>query len=288
MNFKSFLKTIFIFGMFMVSAIALAESPVYVKNTKTIKTDSVKNISTQTEFKQTLRRGMKNSDVLVLQKKLQEKGFYTKALDADYGSGTFAAVKAYQKSVGLNSDGIAGPQTFAKLLGTYKNKNTLSSVKSLTTDSFCNDVYEPVCAQLEVQCVKAPCQQPKPFTISNSCYAERKGAKVLYKGECEYTKPIEDKSCTKEYQPVCGIEKKTKCDYNSYGKKECKTIYGDIKTFNNKCEMYAANFEFKYFGSCDASNSVEKVKPNVVDLEAQIKELEKKIKELRIQLEKTQ
>lgn len=37
--------------------------------------------------------------------------------DGDFGSATFEAVKSFQKKNGLTTDGIAGPKTWAKLLG---------------------------------------------------------------------------------------------------------------------------------------------------------------------------
>lgn len=43
-----------------------------------------------------------------LQQKLKDKGLYTGAIDGDYGPGTTASVKAFQKSAGLVDDGIYG------------------------------------------------------------------------------------------------------------------------------------------------------------------------------------
>jgi len=51
-----------------------------------------------------------------LQKALAAAGF-TVDLDGDYDEGTEQAVEAFQRSVGLVADGIAGPKTFAALLG---------------------------------------------------------------------------------------------------------------------------------------------------------------------------
>ncbi len=65
-----------------------------------------------------LRKGSKGDDVKKLQVALQGKGLYKGALDGVYGTGTVAAVKAYQKSVGLKQDGIAGPNTLHSIYGT--------------------------------------------------------------------------------------------------------------------------------------------------------------------------
>ena len=50
---------------------------------------------------------------------------------------------------------------------------------------YCTAQYDPVCAEIDVQCVKAPCP-PIKKTFSNSCEAgKNKLAKILYKGKCE-------------------------------------------------------------------------------------------------------
>lgn len=59
----------------------------------------------------TLRRGMKGDDVARMQKVLGV------AADGDFGFGTDAALKKWQRANGLTADGIAGPKTQAKMLG---------------------------------------------------------------------------------------------------------------------------------------------------------------------------
>lgn len=63
----------------------------------------------------TLRKGSRGSEVTRLQNALKALGYYSLKVDGVYGKGTVAAVKAYQKSAGLKTDGIAGPQTQGKL-----------------------------------------------------------------------------------------------------------------------------------------------------------------------------
>ncbi len=65
----------------------------------------------------TLRPGSTGSQVKKLQQALQEKGLYAGKIDGVYGSGTTAAVKAYQKQKGLTRDGIAGKKTLNALYG---------------------------------------------------------------------------------------------------------------------------------------------------------------------------
>ena len=66
----------------------------------------------------TLREGYTGDDVKSVQSRLQELGYYTGSLDGKYGSGTMAAVKAFQANNGLTQDGLAGSSTFAKLFST--------------------------------------------------------------------------------------------------------------------------------------------------------------------------
>src|SRR5262249_40354801 len=62
-----------------------------------------------------LEEGASGPEVGQLQSKLKEHGFDPGKIDSKFGPGTEAAVIAFQKSEGLTADGIAGPQTMAKL-----------------------------------------------------------------------------------------------------------------------------------------------------------------------------
>ena len=63
----------------------------------------------------TLREGSSGNDVLTLQQKLKDLGYYTGELTGNYGSLTKEAVRLYQRANDLGSDGIAGPKTLSKL-----------------------------------------------------------------------------------------------------------------------------------------------------------------------------
>lgn len=78
----------------------------------------------------TLRPGNKGNQVKKLQQALREKGLYTGKIDGVYGSGTTAAVKAYQKQRGLTRDGIAGKKTLTALYGDASEKEN-SKTESL-------------------------------------------------------------------------------------------------------------------------------------------------------------
>lgn len=64
----------------------------------------------------TLRKGSKGTQVKVLQFLLNEGGYNAGNIDGIFGANTQTAVQAFQKAVGLSVDGIAGKNTWAKLL----------------------------------------------------------------------------------------------------------------------------------------------------------------------------
>ena len=64
----------------------------------------------------TLRRGMYGTPVQQMQKALRELGYYSGTADGYFGEGTENAVKAFQRSNGLDVDGVAGPATLRTLL----------------------------------------------------------------------------------------------------------------------------------------------------------------------------
>lgn len=63
----------------------------------------------------TLRRGSLSVYVLILQDGLNTLGFTTGGLDGIFGNRTFEAVRSYQTSRGLASDGIVGCNTWRSL-----------------------------------------------------------------------------------------------------------------------------------------------------------------------------
>jgi hypothetical protein len=63
----------------------------------------------------TLRKGATGDYVKVLQALLVCNGYKNAYVDGSYGPGTYDAVKTYQKKKGLTVNGVAGPETFAKL-----------------------------------------------------------------------------------------------------------------------------------------------------------------------------
>ncbi len=78
----------------------------------------------------TLAVGATGSNVTTLQHLLTARGYSTPA-DGDFGSGTEAAVEAFQSSRGLSADGIAGPATFSALVLTVRQGDQGSAVQGL-------------------------------------------------------------------------------------------------------------------------------------------------------------
>lgn len=63
-----------------------------------------------------LQRGSSGDDVIKLQKKLKNWGYYSGSVDGVFGGGTEEAVKYFQRKNGLTPDGVVGSAT-AKALG---------------------------------------------------------------------------------------------------------------------------------------------------------------------------
>lgn len=61
------------------------------------------------------RLGSRGEEVRKIQQRLKDWGYYKGAVDGIYGRQTRDAVIAFQKKHGLTPDGIAGPQTLAKI-----------------------------------------------------------------------------------------------------------------------------------------------------------------------------
>ena len=59
--------------------------------------------------------GSRGQEVRAIQQKLKSLGFYGGSVDGVFGAQTKKAVVAFQKSVGITADGIAGPKTLLYL-----------------------------------------------------------------------------------------------------------------------------------------------------------------------------
>ena len=80
----------------------------------------------------TLRYGDCSGAVKTLQKKLKSKGYYKGKADGIYGKSTKAAVKAYQKHLGIYADGVAGDKTLTAL---YEGRTAFTEKYNTVTSS---------------------------------------------------------------------------------------------------------------------------------------------------------
>ena len=81
----------------------------------------------QPDINTTLKHGMQNSQVVILQQQLIKASYLKGKADGIFGYQTQQALKAFQRDSGLAVDGVAGPQTLAAL---KKYKPTKGSVKA--------------------------------------------------------------------------------------------------------------------------------------------------------------
>ena len=64
----------------------------------------------------TLKKGASGNITKLLQEKLVKLGYSTNGVDGIFGSGTYTAVREFQKTRGITADGIVGQNTWRKLL----------------------------------------------------------------------------------------------------------------------------------------------------------------------------
>ena len=88
------------------------------------KLDSVYKNADSDKDDDSLRMGDSGSAVKDLQTKLKKLGYYSGTVDSTFGSGTYAAVRAFQKKYNLTADGVAGSETLKKLDSVYKNADS--------------------------------------------------------------------------------------------------------------------------------------------------------------------
>ncbi len=82
-----------------------------------------------------LRFGMKNDQIVVLQTALKKLGYYKKTIDGKFGSGTYDAVRKFQKDENLKVDGVAGETTLALLEDLTGVDFDLTDVPNYDTDN---------------------------------------------------------------------------------------------------------------------------------------------------------
>ncbi|MBQ7754126.1 MAG: peptidoglycan-binding protein [Clostridia bacterium] len=77
-----------------------------------------------------LKRGSRGDEVVTLQKKLKQWGYYDGSVDGVFGAGTEKAVQYFQRKNGLTADGVVGAKTAAALGMTLSGSGQTTQVDS--------------------------------------------------------------------------------------------------------------------------------------------------------------
>ena len=91
--------------------------------------------SSSSGFTRTLRRGYTGDDVKAVQTRLKALKYYDGTVDGNYGSGSIAAVKDFQRRNGLTVDGLTGRVTYERLMSSSAIANNTSSSGSTSSGS---------------------------------------------------------------------------------------------------------------------------------------------------------
>ena len=91
---------------------------------------STSTSTTVATLKRTLRKGMSGDDVKTVQSRLKALGYYTGTVDGKYGTGTIAAVMAFQQKNGLTADGLTGSKTYATMMAGTALSSTSTTVST--------------------------------------------------------------------------------------------------------------------------------------------------------------
>ena len=83
--------------------------------------------TTQPDARTVLKLGSQGESVTELQAMLKLLGFYSSPVDGNYQQSTADAVSAFQRSAGLNPDGVVGGETWNRLLPPSPPVNTAST-----------------------------------------------------------------------------------------------------------------------------------------------------------------
>ncbi|NET60460.1 MAG: peptidoglycan-binding protein, partial [Symploca sp. SIO2E6] len=82
-----------------------------------------------------LKKGSQGELVITLQEKLKQLGYYDGSADGSYSEATELAIIEFQKSVGLEPDGIVGPTTWSKLQATVVEQSEIAAVATPQPDA---------------------------------------------------------------------------------------------------------------------------------------------------------
>lgn len=93
----------------------LSDRAAYLKKAKTIVAEIQGEILGRDQDYAILRRGMRGTSVVNVQRALRAAGFYHMSIDGIFGAGTEQGVRAFQRDHRLVADGLVGRKTIAAL-----------------------------------------------------------------------------------------------------------------------------------------------------------------------------
>jgi peptidoglycan hydrolase-like protein with peptidoglycan-binding domain len=97
---------------------------------------SVASPAQETPTYKTLKRGMTNNDVKLLQQALTDLGYFSSNATGYFGTQTQLAVESFQKANNLKADGVAGAATLEKLFSSSAKSNTTKDAPATATTKY--------------------------------------------------------------------------------------------------------------------------------------------------------
>lgn len=147
----------------------------YVKVTGKVDKEEKKDEKSENKTTSTtLRKGASGTAVKTMQKKLKSLGYYTGSVDGKFGSGTYTALKDFQRKNGLSADGVAGPKTMEKL----NSSKAVAAEKTYTTEKLNWFGHENTIPKHAVFTVK-DCKTGKTFQVKRWSGANHLDAEPL-------------------------------------------------------------------------------------------------------------
>ena len=120
--------------------------------------------------------GSKSSEVVEIQKRLKQWGYYSGEIDGIFGTATKKAVISFQKKNGLVADGIAGSKTLAAMGISSSNQNNSSDYQLLARLISAEARGEPYMGQVAVGAVVLNRIEHPSFPDTMSGVIYQKGA----------------------------------------------------------------------------------------------------------------
>ncbi len=120
-----------------------------------------------------LKLGSTGDQVKKLQQWLTENNFYNGEIDGNFGNDTEAAVKAFQKEVGLNEDGQVGDYTLLAMQQWDEYADAVTNSDSSSSSSSSDKVYASVSKSSKAKATTSKKATTKTKTSTKRTYSTR-------------------------------------------------------------------------------------------------------------------